>query len=71
MTINRPFVRNSLIMLFCGSALLVSVVLSAIVLIAQTQQTFNTLVAERVARSAAVDLSAFCRTPRRASVVTC
>lgn len=56
MTINRPFVRNSLIMLFCGSALLVSVVLSAIVLIAQTQQTFNTLVAERVARSAAVDL---------------
>ena len=56
MTINRPFVRNSLIMLFCGSALLVSVVLSAIVLIAQTQATFNRLVAERVARSAAVDL---------------
>lgn len=56
MTINKPFVRNSLIMLFCGSALLVSVVLSAIVLISQTQETFNKLVAERVARSAAVDL---------------
>ncbi|MET3614847.1 signal transduction histidine kinase [Rhizobium aquaticum] len=56
MTINKPFVRNSLIMLFCGSALLVSVVLSAIILISQTQETFNKLVAERVARSAAVDL---------------
>lgn len=56
MTINKPFVRNSLIMLFCGSALLVSVVLSAIVLISQTQATFNKLVSERIARSAAVDL---------------
>lgn len=56
MTINKPFVRNSLIMLFCGSALLVSVVLAAIVLISQTQATFNKLVSERVARSAAVDL---------------
>lgn len=56
MTINKPFVRNSLIMLFCGSALLVSVVLSAIVLIAQTKETFSRLVAERTVRSAASDL---------------
>lgn len=56
MTINKPFVRNSLIMLFCGAALLVSVVLSAIVLIAQTQQTFDRLVAERTTRTAASDL---------------
>lgn len=56
MTINKPFVRNSLIMLFCGSALLVSVVLSAIVLIAQTQKTFDRLVQERTVRTRASDL---------------
>jgi len=56
MTINKPFVRNSLIMLFCGSALLVSVVLSAIVLIAQTKETFDRLVVERTVRTAASDL---------------
>ena len=56
MTINKPFVRNSLIMLFCGSALLVSVVLSAIVLIAQTKETFDRLVVERAVRTSASDL---------------
>lgn len=56
MTINKPFVRNSLIMLFCGSALLISVVLSAIVLIAQTQETFDKLVVERTVRTASSDL---------------
>ncbi len=56
MTINKPFVRNSLIMLFCGSALLVSVVLSAIVLIAQTQETFDKLTVARAVRTSASDL---------------
>jgi signal transduction histidine kinase len=56
MFMNRPFVRNSLMMLFCGAALLVSVVLSAIVLIAQTQATFDRLVAERTVRTASSDL---------------
>lgn len=56
MTFNRPFVRNSLIMLSCGIALLVAIVLSAIYLIVQTRQSFERLVAERSIRSTASDL---------------
>ncbi|MCD2173393.1 sensor histidine kinase [Rhizobium sp. C4] len=56
MTINKPFVRNSLVMLFCGSGLLISVLLSAMVLITQTRETFDRLVVERTVRTASSDL---------------
>lgn len=56
MTINKPFARNSLIMLVCGTALLVAIVLSAIVMVVQTREAFETLVAERSIRSTASDL---------------
>lgn len=56
MTFNRPFVRNSLIMFLCGAVLLFAIVLSAVILISQTRNSFNRLVAERGVRSTASDL---------------